>query len=408
MGRGANGQAFAAIARRLEGEIDTALKRPPDAEPRLAGVARALAPACAAVRTALADAAQGLAKRGAFDRELFVAAIRALVEAQDKRGVAILRGALGSDTAGGLAALSAACFTTDAALSAPLAKAASNPKVPIAFAAEVARLARGETNGARLLALAPRIKESHRIDLCIEVFLPLVRGPALPVAIAPALRVLRDAERHLGRWLVLAEVAARAGDPGPLADARANSTSGPDSSRAAWSLVAWALDPCGPLPATRPTVELVARLSDRPSAHRDMSFLFRMGDARAPTAKPMLEALARPAAHADEPDAGRVFRDEVALRAGACLARSYGRADLADLVGQAASGKREELRGVATAALWDTGERPAALRSAEELSAAKSLSAQAWGALVRAAAADQDEPMLIEPTFRRLQWGWVE
>jgi hypothetical protein len=133
-----------------------------------------------------------------------------------------------------------------------------------------------------------------------------------------------------------------------------------------------------------------------------------MSEARVPTAKPMLEALARPSAVADEPEAGRVLRDEVAVRAGACLARSYGRADLASLVAQAASGQREELRGVATAALWDAGDRPVARRYAEVLSASKSLAAQAWSALVRAAPADQDEPMLAESTFRRLQWGWVE
>ena len=171
------------------------------------------------------------------------------------------------------------------------------------------------------------IKESHRIALCVELFVPLARSAPVPVHVGPALAVLRGAERHLGRWLVLADVAAKAGDMGPLEEAVAKSQVGPSSARAAWSLVAWALSdtvtsaralttpsvtqrrqrrqrrrngaPTEPRPgsvappATRPTVELVARLSDRPSADRDTTFLFRMARARAMSCKPMLEGLAK-------------------------------------------------------------------------------------------------------------------
>ena len=68
--------------------------------------------------------------------------------------------------------------------------------------------------------------------MCVELFVPLVR--AMPVAkhVGPALSVLRGAERHLGRWLVLAEVAVRAGDLTPLEEAQGRAVSGPSSSRA--------------------------------------------------------------------------------------------------------------------------------------------------------------------------------
>jgi hypothetical protein len=253
----------------------------------------------------------------------------------------------------------------------------------------------------------------------VELFVPLTRGPGataakISSAIAPALKVLRDAERHLGRWLVLAEVATRAGDPEPLAEARQRTQVGAESSRAAWSLVAWALDDQSPFPATRPTVELVARLSDRPSADRDTTFLFRMARARAPTAKAMLESLVR------GPPAGRrtvvveggreedQAIDEVAIRAARCLARDYGRVDLLPWLAQLASGKREELRGIAAAALWDAGDRSSALGAADAALESKALGAHVWAALVKAAPSDQDEEVLSEATFRRVQWGWVE
>src|SRR5262249_40255997 len=155
----------------------------------------------------------------------------------------------------------------------------------LAFGAETARVCRGESNGAHLAAIAPMIKESHRIALCVDLFLPLARTAPIPVHVGPALGVLRGAERHLGRWLVLADVAVKAGDDGRLVEARQKAQVGPASARAAWALVAWALaqtqagssrEPGGsspsqsananagvgvPTPSTRPTVELVARLS---------------------------------------------------------------------------------------------------------------------------------------------------
>jgi hypothetical protein len=390
-----------AVQARLASEVKAALRRRPASERKLAGALRALSPMSASVRNLQNEAAQVLLRRGSFDREIFASAVRSLAETGDRRAVTILTSALATEQAGGLATLSAACFSRDPALAPPLAKVAGSRHAHLAFASEVARMARGESNGTHLDTLAPKIKESHRIALCVELFVPLVRGSSLPAEVASALAVLRDSERHLGRWLVLAEVATRAGDRGPLDEARSRSINGPQSSRAAWSLVAWALCPDAALPQTRPTVELVARLSDRPSADRDTSFLFRLVAAKAQSARPMLEALAK----------RRPLEDDVAIRAAMHLVRDHGRQELRASIEEVAERtKHDDLSGVAAAALWDLGDKSAAVRVAEALTEAKSVSTMIWASLIVAAnGGNLDMPfMLSEQNFRRVQWGWIE
>jgi len=419
---------------RFEAELDAALKRKPTNEVKLAGALRAVAAMSPALRGALVEATQVMVRRGSYAREIYGACLRTLAEAEDRNVPALLKSALAADDAGGNATLSAACFCKDASLTAPLAKLAASRQSHLAFGAETARVCRRESNGAHLTAIAPMIKESHRIALCTELFVPLARSAPVPVHVGPALGVLRGAERHLGRWLVLADVAAKAGDMGPLEEAVAKSQVGPSSARAAWSLVAWALSdtvmsarslvsPSVPAngangnvghvapPATRPTVELVARLSDRPSADRDTTFLFRMARARAASCKPMLEGLAKGGPLAP-------LMDEVSVRAASYLARDHGRADMREaLLDCAQNAKRDELRGFAVAALWDTGDDAARAKArdlSDELVASRCISSVAWGALVRAAHAGgigKNDPNFVvaaETPFRWVQWGWLE
>jgi hypothetical protein len=233
----------------------------------------------------------------------------------------------------------------------------------------------------------------------------------------------------------MAEIATRAGDSSALVEAETRSKSGPESARAAWSLVAWALRETSapaavsvPLPATRPTAELVARLSDRPSADRDMTFLFRLARARVPVARPMLEALAK------EP-----LDSEVAVRAAMYLARDHGRADLLtkladfaradaatcineaplarDVDGAsspaAAAGapSTDHLRGLACAALWDAGDRDGAREIAEALAESAIIGNVAWSIRVRAAAKSPravSGELASESWVRWIQWGWLE
>lgn len=395
---------------RLEQELDAALKRKPTSEVKLAGALRAIASLSPALRGVMSDATSVMVRRGSFARDLYAASIRTLAECGDKQTTALLKKALTSDDAGGNATLSAACFSRDAELAAPLAKLAASSKAHLAFCSETARLCRRESNGGHLTAIAPMIKESHRIALCVDLFVPLARSAPIPVQIGPALGVLRGAERHLGRWLVLADVATKAGDTGPLEEATQKAQVGPSSSRAAWSLVQWALSetkasvlPGASVapPSTRPTVELVARLSDRPSADRDTTFLFRMARARAASARPMLEGLAK----------SIPLGDEVAIRAASYLARDHGREDMKEALVECAQGKRDELRGVAVAALWDAGAREKARELSDELVTSRNVTNVAWGALVRAAHAtqrDADFVVASETPFRWVQWGWLE
>lgn len=395
---------------RFDAEIEAAVKRRPTHEAKLAGAVRAVAALSPTLRATLADVAQTMVRRRTLGRELYAAAVRTLAEAGDRRAAPIVQSALDAEEAGGTATLSAACFCKEGGLTLPLAKLAASRQSHLAFGAETARVVRGESNGAHLSSLAPMIKESHRISLCSELFIPLTRGALDTVPVEPALSVLRGAERHLGRWLVLAEVAVRAGDDAPRLEALDRAATGPSSSRPAWSLVAWALADAvaseaapPPPPSTRPTVELVARLSDRPSADRDTTFLFRMARAKAPTAKPMLDTLVKAVP----------LKDEVSLRAASYLARDHGRDDLREAILECARGpKRDELRGLAVACLFDAGDEARARELSDELLVSKSLSNVAWGALVRAAASrpasPRGTPVVSETAFRWIQLGWLD
>lgn len=396
-----------AVEKRLCAEVEAAGKAKSANESRLAGALRTLAVRSSGLRNAAATTLKDLVKHESFERELYVGSLRALCDADDKRLSPLLVAALKTDEFGGVPALSAACFSSDAALGPHLARAASCSKTQFAFAAEVARVCRGEPTGPRLTALAPRIKEAHRIALSIELLMPLcLRAdrvtPKACAQLADALHVLRGSERHLGRWLIMAELAHRGGDPRPLSEAVDRTRSGPDSSRAAWSLVAWALSPERGTNGTRPTSELVARLSHRPSADRDASFLFRMADAKVEVARAMLEALAKT----------KPLGDEVALHAAGALARHFDRAAFGDELLGALESDRAELRALAAAELYDLGDQARAARAAEELARHDDLTAQTWAALILASsgkdAPKPARPLVDEATFRRVQWGWVE
>lgn len=385
---------------RLSTDVRSALRRRPAQEPRLAGTVRVLVHHSTGLREVAGSALDTMVKRHSFSRPLYTATARALGETGDERSARVLSRALGTDEAGGLASVSAAALTTDPCLSEPLARLATSRHAHLAFAAELARVARHESNGAHVAAIAPKIKEAHRIALCVEVLVPMLWHRPIDLGITPALSVLRDAERHLGRWLVLAEIAVRAGDRVPLAQARERATSGPLSSRSAWALVAWALEPGAGEPAVRPTVELVARLSDRPSADKDITFLFRLATSGVAGARHMLENVAR----------GSLLANENAVRAALHLARDYREPRFREqLLDAARSPRREHLRGIAAAALFDLGERELALSVALELTKSRQLSSLAWGVLVQAAQTEtKPGPIVNEPNFRRIQLGWVE
>jgi hypothetical protein len=350
---------------------------------------------------------------------MYACGVRSLAEAQDRQAVLLLRHALQSDGAEEAATLGAACYSRDGDLMPLLAKIAASRPSHLAFGAELARVARGESNGQLLAELAPKIKESHRIAMCTELFVPLSRSLRFATCVGPALGLLRSAERHLGRWLLLGEVAVQAGDMSPLDDAQARLRSGMASSRAAWALAVWALEdadaairgrtrPC--VPPVRLTVELVARLSDRPSSQRDMTFLFRLAaHAQSPGAS-MLDSMVR----TDR------LESDTTIRAALILARDHGREDvLRKLVTFAESDSREEIRGLAAAAMWDAaaagGSEADEIRGrsctiANRLVKSRFVANRAWAALIRAAYRNcAAMPRVVdEASFRWVQSGRVE
>jgi hypothetical protein len=133
----------------------------------------------------------------------------------------------------------------------------------------------------------------------------------------------------------------------------------------------------------------------------------------------MLEALVKGSSGSVVKVGHGPITDDVAVRASLYLARDHGRDDLrAALVDLARSPRREELRGLAAAALWDLHMKDEALAAADDLAVSKLVTNVAWAALVRAASqtatsvpqstwSDKKE-LVTEAAFRWMHWGWLE
>ncbi len=384
---------------KLESDIASALRRRPAHEHQLAGILREVARFSPRLLEALERSVALFVKRGSFERSLYAAAARTLAECREEAVLPHLTTAVSDESAGGLASLSAAAMTSSPRLGAALARAATSRHPHLVLAAEVARVQRGESDGEHGASVAPMIKESCRISLCGEIFVPLLWRPALPTAARASISVLRGAERHIGRWLVLAELGRRAGDGSAPEEAQERAGKGSRGTRTAWGLAAWSLGGTFEPPPARPTLEMVARLSDRPSSDADVSFLFRMADARLPVARPMLETMSSPSS----------LNDSASIRAAFMLSQGYARGDLVEhLVAAARCQRHEALRGLAAAALFDLGQRDLAGNFADELVNSKKLPTLGWAALIRAAGAGKIQRLVTEPRFRRVQQGWSE
>ncbi|MET0794773.1 MAG: hypothetical protein ABW061_24855, partial [Polyangiaceae bacterium] len=126
------------VVARLSGDLQTALRRRPAREARLAGVLRAVAPHSAKLRDSLLVGFELMVKRASFDRPLYASAARTLGEAADRRGTPAFKRALEAEGFGNFATLSALCRSTDPALGEGLAKVARSRHAHWAFAGEVA------------------------------------------------------------------------------------------------------------------------------------------------------------------------------------------------------------------------------------------------------------------------------
>ena len=258
----------------------------------------------------------------------------------------------------------------------------------------------GESNGALLAQLAPMIKESHRISMCVELFVPLVRGVPVAVHVGPA---LVGAARGRASPRAVARAGRGGGEGGRRHAARRGSL--PRRRRArrarasAWSLVAWALSetdatrprlaqPPPPPRHGRPSSSSRACPTDpAPIATRRSSFAWRARSARRPRAH------ARDASCATLPLADETAHSRGALPRARRRPRGHAR--------RARRGGRRRRSAKSCAAspprrLWDAspaagGENATRMRGrareiADELLAVARLGNVAWGALIRAAA----------------------
>ncbi|MCA9618105.1 MAG: hypothetical protein KC731_03765 [Myxococcales bacterium] len=381
---------------RLVEWVERALRRKPSAEAVTAGAVREAARHSKKLQKALVHATDVLASRGAFQRPLYQAAVGALAETKERRLGPLLVEAMQQSDAGSLATIAASRECRSKRIDDALVRAAACRHPEIAFAAVlVHRMRAGGGKGLAMMSAVARMKESSRIDLCTHLLAPLMMAevPALPSPVGGGLRALRDAERHLGRWLVLARAGLKSGDVSALEEADRRRRHGSSSAQAAWSLMRWALLPGETAPEVRPTAEIVFRLSDRPTSERDTSFLFHLAEAQAEGARGLLESMSH-----------RPLRRATAVRAAGALARCYdAKAALGDLR-EVADGRRGPLAGLAVAALHDAGEHAEARHRAAELSEARSLPTSVWGGLVLSAAG---QPVISETSFRRLERGWM-
>jgi hypothetical protein len=139
------------------------------------------------------------------------------------------------------------------------------------------------------------------------------------------------------------------------------------------------------------------RLSDRPTADKDASFLYRLAAAQVASVRPLLRHLTRGPLESD-----------TAVRAALHLARDFGDARARTQLLDAANGRRHEaLRGLVVAALYDLGEHAVALEAARRLAQSRHLPTLAFASLVLAGASGKEAlPLITEPRVRRIQLGW--
>jgi hypothetical protein len=91
------------------------------------------------------------------------------------------------------------------------------------------------------------------------------------------------------------------------------------------------------------------------------------------------------------------------------LVRDYGDSrSLEPLRAAAANPRRETVRGLAAAVLFDAGEQEQALSLTNGLMRSRHLASVAWGALIQAARAKNTREVTLEPVVRRIQFGWGE
>ncbi len=141
-------------------------------------------------------------------------------------------------------------------------------------------------------------------------------------------------------------------------------------------------------------------MSDRPSADKDTTFLFRLAEAGVSSARHMLENLAKGSSLANEP----------AVRAALHLAREYGETRFREQLMDAARGRSANICAVSPlprSSIWATARRRVESPTSSER-AASSPRSRGRGSCARESQGYTSGQLVTEPNYRRVQLGWVE
>jgi len=281
---------------RLRLGIEAAKRRRTNSEATLAGALCVIAPHSSDLFDDMMHALDYLVDKAhsdprQLDRPLFVTGLMTATARDSERCAGLLQRALLYTQSVHIARC--AIGQRGKQLAVPLQQLAANARPAAAFCAELARISRDEADGRRLAQCATRMKESDRVTL-VRALSNLDANVEMPKKAWAGLRILRDAERSIGRWYTIAKLAGPAGYKNSLEVARKKAAEAGRATRVSWQLAAWGLDAeRSQLPAKIPSLEVMRRLTcDRRTDH-DPELVFRLAEQDTEYARTRLLELCR-------------------------------------------------------------------------------------------------------------------
>ncbi len=377
---------------RLTASLKASLKRRSTTECRVAGALAVVAPHCQALLDEVATGVDVLLSRRQIERPLFKAGLHALLVARAPQADELLCRSLAFTEDPQL--LVSARGVKSPRLAAPLQHIATTGRAQAAFCAELARACRGESRGARLVEVATRMKEADRLRLLDSLLVLSDPAKAMPASVWPALRILRDAERHVGRWLAWAELGGASSLDESLRVARQRAQQSSRGSLAAWQLACWALSgKKDDLPVRVPSLSQLDRLNGRSGCRGGAAFVFRLARHDAAYVRPRLEEL--------------LTRDDecIGVRARVHLARAGDESSL-DWMTRTARGRGPgSVRALCIAGLFDATGKPGSAPA--DLSRSKALQPAVWLGLVALASRGAVGEVLCARHVSGVERGWA-
>lgn len=353
-----------------------------EGEPLLREMFGTFGPLSPGLSSVAAEVGADLLRKGAVQRPLFGTCLVAVAAWDSELATQLWRQACALPSEGlGL-------ITAGLAASIPMAewdRVQSSSLGGRSFALRVARASLGDdASAAALPSLVARVPEVLRVELVREV-LPLLAPSWRPQsAVAQAMWLLARQERHTGRWLAFADIAARGGVDEPLRLAAERASEYTGASADTWCLVdAWLGRARGALKVAPKTlrIEALRKILAMPSASTELRLGRALLDAKNPGMMKALEAtLIQPKLEpaAMLPWMWRVnLGAEAQLQVGAVATRALSKS------------KSDAQRGMLALLLSLSGEEERGRDVADELLRSRSFAPRMWSALVRVLPRDQ-------------------